>query len=86
MTMETKQHVSFTIRVVPEGSRGRWRGEIVHQESERRAEIGSLWDLAQFVGEEIDHLAPRDDTEWTRLISWPSPADGMPEQEASKAS
>ncbi|MDQ2741053.1 MAG: hypothetical protein M3Z66_01950 [Chloroflexota bacterium] len=84
--MNASSHLSFSVYLVPGEERGAWRGEVVHQQSGRSTAITSVWGLARRVTEEADLHAPRDDSQWTQLISEASRQTRTEFSELSKAS
>jgi len=84
--MNAPSHLSFSVYLVPDAERGAWRGEVVHQQSGRSTAITSVWQLAQRVTEETDLHAPRDDSQWTQLISQASRQSRTQYSDRSKAS
>jgi len=84
--MNATSHLSFSVYVVPGAARGAWRGEVVHHQSGRSTAITSVWALAERVAEEADLYAPRDDSQWTKLITQASRRSRTEYSELSDAS
>jgi hypothetical protein len=66
--MNTPDHVTFAVRVLPAHKREQWQVEVVNLQNGRRADIRSSRELGQFMHEEIDLLATPEDTQWTQII------------------